>query len=83
MSNNQKIEKYSIIGAITLVTLTIAAILYLFIRNNDPVPPVTQSKTVQVNEKLYDEVTNPSKYGQEITLEEEGFGRANPFAPYK
>lgn len=83
MSNNQKIERYSIFIAFALVALTIGSVLYLITKNNAPAATVTENKAIQVNEKLYDEVTNPGKYGQEITLEEEGFGRENPFAPYK
>lgn len=35
-----------------------------------------------INQKSYDSIAKPSNYNSNISLES-GFGRENPFAPYK
>lgn len=42
-----------------------------------------QTNNVEVNKNIYEKVTSPEKFGSEISPNEEGYGRANPFAPYK
>ena len=42
-----------------------------------------RKSNVEVNKNVFEKVTSPEKFGAEISPNEAGYGRANPFSPYK
>jgi len=84
MNNNQQIRTASLAITLAIVVIGLAAIWFTY---NTVSPVDTKSveinSPVEVNKNVYDKVTSPEKFGADISTSEEGYGRENPFAPYK
>ncbi len=50
--------------------------------SSDQTKQSTKKEEVGINKKAYEAIAKPSNYDSNISLES-GFGRENPFAPYK
>lgn len=86
MADNTLNKNLSVIltGVIVLVGAGLSFWLYylVFLSNSAPVEK-QNVPAPEIKMDLYNSISNPKTYGTKVTLEEPGFGRANPFAPYK
>lgn len=84
MNNNKKFKIISITVTILIAVCGIFATWFMYktvVSDNFKNP--VRTNNVEVNKNIYEKVTSPEKFGSEISPNEEGYGRANPFAPYK
>ena len=84
MNNKAKIKIASLVITLLIVIISVFAIWYTY---KTITPGNNKSDTaksqVEVKKDVYEKVTSPEKFGTDISTGEEGYGRANPFAPYK
>jgi ABC-type antimicrobial peptide transport system permease subunit len=84
MANRDIIKTFSLI--LTLIIVILGIILsywtYTFVNKNlvSSKKKVTQ---VEIDTELYQKISEPGSYGTSVSTVEEGYGRDNPFAPYK
>lgn len=80
-------KKFSLNSLITIIIIIVLGVAMAVLATVTIMPQSTNvqipEKPLEVNKKIYDKVTNPLNYGVPVSPDEEGFGRANPFAPYK
>jgi len=72
-----------LVGIIVIILVLVGG---YFIYNSISVPVATTSEptnNADLNNKIYDELSKPRDYGAPISTDEAGYGRPNPFAPYK
>ncbi|MCL5410684.1 MAG: hypothetical protein M1324_02380 [Patescibacteria group bacterium] len=84
MENKLK-DNLAIIIFIVLISLVGLFSANFALKNISPTQNNQQSikkEEIEINKKTYDAIAKPSNYNSTISLES-GFGRENPFAPYK
>jgi hypothetical protein len=84
MANKDINKTFSLVITILIVVLglTLSYWIYSFVNGN----LVSNKKSVtevKVDSELFQKISEPNSYGTSVTAEEEGYGRDNPFAPYK
>lgn len=84
MNNNKKLNIISYSVTVLIVICGIFAMWFTYrtvfldsFKNSE------KKNNVEVNKNIFEKVTSPEKFGSEISPNEAGYGRANPFAPYK
>lgn len=82
---NKRISKLALILTITIV---IIGALFVGLIAKTIIAPETNttastSKSVEIKKDKYNKIVNPTNYGTPISTSGEGFGRTDPFAPYK
>lgn len=84
METKVLIKKLSFAATIFLVLIGAGLIYWLYTVIYSS-PPVNQNKSQQIklNYELYTQIENPPNYGTSVSPEEPGYGRVNPFVPYK
>jgi p-aminobenzoyl-glutamate transporter AbgT len=84
MNNNRQIKVASLIITLAILVIGLLAIWFTY-KTVTPVDTKSTEtkKAVEVNKNVYEKVTSPEKFGTEISPNEEGYGREDPFAPYK
>lgn len=84
METKELIKKLSF-GATIFLVLVGAGLVYWLYTVVYSSPPVDQNKSQQIklNYELYTKIENPPVYGTSVSPEESGYGRTNPFVPYK
>ena len=84
MNSSEKIKKVSFIITILIVIMGALAAWYTFSIISPSKQNLEQNKpSIEVNKDLYEQVTSPAKYGNDISTDEPGYGREDPFIPYK
>lgn len=84
MNNNKKFELVSLVITVLIVVCGAFATWFMYTTlSSDSSKNVETKNNVEINTNVYEQVTSPQKFGSEISPNEEGYGRANPFAPYK
>jgi len=84
MNSNKKIKLISLIVTGLIVILGIFAMWFTYKTVvSDSFREAEKKTNVEVNKNIYEKVTQPEKFGAEVSPNEEGYGRPNPFAPYK
>jgi len=84
MENKQKLEYSSIItiGVLIIVALVAGYWIINFIKGSPSTEP-TPTSTVKIDSTSYKKINESKDYGNQVTVGEPGYGRTNPFAPYK
>ena len=84
MNNNQQIKTASLVITLAIVIIGLLAIWFTYKTvSSGNTKSLDKTNPVVVNKNVYEKVTSPEKFGTEISPNEEGYGRSNPFAPYK
>jgi len=84
MENNKKTNYIRLsITVLLFLVLILALVLAYKLIFLDKVSVTNESSDIIINEDKYKKVINPTNYGTPISTSEEGFGRENPFLPYK
>jgi len=83
-----KISKSLIPLSLTVIIIAIGFIAANFITKNitsepNVVTSATKKNSYEINKKAYDSIANPNSADSNISLDASGFGRENPFLPYK
>lgn len=79
----------NLIPALLILILIIAGLFAArFITKNITVeqngkPASKSTNTYEVNKKAFDSIASPNSSNASISLDASGFGRTDPFAPYK
>lgn len=84
ISSNKKFKIIS--GTVTVLVVLCGLFAMWFMYSavvSDSSKNAEKSNNVEVNKNVFEKVTSPEKFGAEISPNEEGYGRDNPFAPYK
>lgn len=84
MENNQKFEYSSIIitGILIIAALLAGYWIMNFIKEA-PTPSSATPSQVKIDETSYKKINESKDYGNVVTPSEAGYGRVNPFSPYK
>lgn len=84
MGNNKLIKNISLAMMIfiSIVGISVLYWLYTIFYSQGPVVE-DNSKVTTINYDLYQKIGETKIYGVKVTPDEPGYGRANPFAPYK
>lgn len=84
MNNNKKLKIISFSVTMLIVICGIFAMWFTYKTVvSDSSKNAEKRNNVEVNKNVFEKVTSPEKFGSEISPNEEGYGRTNPFAPYK
>lgn len=84
MENNQKIEYSGIaLMGILIIVAFLAGYWILNLVTEVPTPATTTSSQIQIDNNSYKKINESKDYGNQVTVSEDGYGRLNPFAPYK
>lgn len=84
MNSNKKIKLISSLVTVLIVICGLIAMWFTYTTVvSDTFKEAEKKKNVEVNTNIFEKVTSPEKFGSEISPNEEGYGRANPFTPYK
>lgn len=84
MENKQKIEYSGIIITGVLIIAALLAGYWIMNFINDPlVPESATTSQVKIDEASYKKINESRDYGSQVKTEEPGYGRLNPFSPYK
>lgn len=84
MEANKVFKKTILYGTIVIIVLILVGIYYSYSFITNPKSPSTvTTNSADLNNKIYDELSKPRDYGAPISTDEAGYGRPNPFAPYK
>jgi len=77
----QKIYK-AIFTAVILAVILAALYAYFYVFKSGE---VTNNPTVQsgIDAKLFEDISKPADFSSDVLKSEEGYGRPNPFVPYK
>lgn len=84
MANKDIIKTFSLLVTFLIVVLGLALSywIYSFV-NGDLTSNKKSVAEVKIDSELFQKISEPNSYGTSVTAEEEGFGRDNPFVPYK
>ena len=84
MENKKGIRIFSIIAVLTIVFvgLFLSFFIYGYLTEN-LIMETVKKEPIAIETELYQELKDVPSYGVEVTAEEPGFGRDNPFVPYK
>lgn len=84
MEANKILKKVILYSIIAVAVLALAGAYYFYSSMTTPKITTTEiSNSSNLNTKIYDELSKPKDYGAPISTDEAGYGRPNPFAPYK
>lgn len=84
MENKNLIKNISLIMMLSLFVIGVLVLYWLYtIFYNQPAPVEDKSKTTTIDYDLYKKIGETQNYGVKVTPEEPGYGRVNPFVPYK
>lgn len=84
MEANKVLKKSLLYGTIVIIILILIGLLYAYSFMTTPKNATTvTTDSADLNNKIYDELSKPRDYGAPISTDEAGYGRPNPFAPYK
>lgn len=84
MEPNKILKKTLFWIVIVVIVLALAGAYYAYVSITAPKTTVTGAvNSSDLNNKIYDELSKPRDYGAPISTDEAGYGRPNPFAPYK
>lgn len=81
MPNRAKILKFIITIMVILVLVLLAWFGQGYFASIKTIAPAEYK--LEINKGIYNNVANPKDFGQTPSPNEPGFGRDNPFAPYK
>jgi len=78
------IKKLSFAATILLVLIGAGLIYWLYtVIYTSPAVDQSKSQQIKLNYDLYTQIENPPTYGTSVSPNEPGYGRVNPFIPYK
>jgi hypothetical protein len=84
MNNNKKFKLISLSVTTLIVICGLFAMWFTYKTViSDTSKEAEKTTNVEINKNVFEKVTSPEKFGSEISPNEEGYGRANPFTPYK
>ena len=84
MENRNLIKNISLASMIFLLIVGIIILYWLYsIFYSQPIKIEDKSTTTVIDDKLLQQISNTKSYGTKVTPEEPGYGRINPFVPYK
>ena len=85
MGNKKSILRFSHIATLVLVALAIGAAVWVYLSLSRSAEESASQNLpkVEINQELYDKISNDSSYGTKVSADEPGFGRVNPFSNYK
>lgn len=82
---NNPMTKYISIG-VTVILVVSALLLGYWIMskiNSADTSPVNTKSELKIDDTSYKKINESKDYGSEVKVEEPGYGRVNPFSPYK
>ena len=84
METKTLIKKLSLFATIFLAIIG-AGLIYWLYGVIYSTPPVDDNKKTQIkiDYDLFTKIENPPAYGSQVSKDEPGYGRVNPFADYK
>jgi hypothetical protein len=84
MNSNEQIKKaYAIVTAIVLVVVAVSIWSIINIISSPTKKNVDDTnKNIGVNKDLFDQISSPSQNKAEVSTNENGYGRNDPFSPY-
>lgn len=84
MENKNFIKNISLVIMLFLFIIGILVLYWLYaIFYSQPTLIEDKSKTTTIDYDLYGKIGETQNYGVKVTPEEPGYGRVNPFIPYK
>lgn len=84
MEANKNLKKILLYCSALAIVLILVGAYYAYVSMTSPETAVTETtNNANLNNKIFDELSKPKDYGAPISTDEAGYGRPNPFAPYK
>ena len=84
MENKNLIKNISLVMMLSLFVIGLLVLYWLYtIFYSQPAPIEDKSKITTIDYDLYRKIGETQSYGVKVTPEEPGYGRVNPFIPYK
>jgi hypothetical protein len=79
-----KTSKKTLLWTTTLIIMLLVGAYFVYSSMTTPKTTVTEvANSSELNSKIFEELSKPKDYGAPISTDEAGYGRPNPFAPYK
>lgn len=78
-----KIKNYyiEILLGVLFLAVSIYSVYYTIGVISTPNATTTSSASFKLKEDIYNQISNPANFGTAVSLDEAGFGKADPFAP--
>lgn len=83
MENKKEINFIPLVVIVVLVLFTMALGYFTISKITNVVSVPEEESKFGLDEAKYNKLKEPASYGSSISLTEPGYGRVNPFAPYK
>lgn len=84
MENKSHVKNISLIVMLFLFIIGVLVLYWLYnIFYSQPVQVEEKVESTDINYDLYRKIGETQSYGVKVTPEEPGYGRVNPFVPYK
>lgn len=84
MEANKVFKKTLLYSSLFVIVLILVGGYYIYISMTTPKTTVTEvTNSSDLNNSILDELSKSKDYGAPISTDESGYGRPNPFAPYK
>jgi len=71
-----------VIGAIFLTLGLLTAYYTITFITLDNPKTMSSSNPLKINDEIYQQLKSPANFGDDVSLDEPGFGRADPFSPF-
>lgn len=79
---NKKSVINIIIGILFLAASFFSAFQIIKVISIENPSAVSSSNILKINMEAYDKIANPADFGDDVSLDEPGFGKDNPFSPF-
>lgn len=84
MDNKTKINNAAVLVTGLVIVLGIIGVWFLFSTiSPSEIKTSAPKNNSSFDKDLYNKITTPVSYGSDVSIDEPGFGRDNPFTPYK
>ena len=71
-----------VIGAIFLILGLLTAYYTITFITLDNPKTMSSSNPLKINDEIYQQLKSPANFGDDVSLDEPGFGRVDPFSPF-
>ena len=84
MENKKNIRIFSIVAVLLIVFIGLFLSFYLYgYLTENLILETVKKEPIAIDTELYQKLKDIPSYGVPVTAEEPGYGRENPFIPYK
>lgn len=83
MANKKNYQLYIIIAIIIIFAGGIFYLMFMLFGPSSKPVSSEKDNSLEIRTDIYNKIISPQDYGKAVSPDEPGFGRENPFAPYK